>query len=165
MKKTWSKKSRDTVPLRTYQLYGPVHNAFDAGKSISKASGRGGRGLGTGNRDFFGPCEMASSRQASAISQVKSTIRTGLYLWYTHRTSSYITSSYKTSSYIQNLHLPNVRLQNVQVTKRPGYQTSILQKVQITKRPGHKSPVFVNLKTCLKKPFSQNALRHPEWTA
>jgi hypothetical protein len=26
-----------------------------------------GRGLGPGNRDFFGPCEMASSRQASAI--------------------------------------------------------------------------------------------------
>jgi hypothetical protein len=30
---------------------------------------RGGKweGLGPGNRDFFGPCEMASSRKASAI--------------------------------------------------------------------------------------------------
>jgi hypothetical protein len=26
-----------------------------------------GRELGQGNQDFFGPCEMASSRQASAI--------------------------------------------------------------------------------------------------
>jgi hypothetical protein len=45
------------------------------------------------------------------------------------------------------------RLQNVQVTKRPFYKRSRLQNVQDTKRP-----VFVNLKTCLKKPFSQNAL-------
>jgi hypothetical protein len=30
---------------------------------------------------------------------------------------------------LQNLHLPNVQLQDVQVTKRPGYQTSILQNV------------------------------------
>ncbi len=43
---------------------GPVRNAFDAGKSITGASGWG---LGPGNRDFFGPCEMASSRLASAI--------------------------------------------------------------------------------------------------
>ncbi len=45
-----------------YDLYGPVRNAFDAGKSITRASGRG---LGPGNQDFFkffGPCEMASSR-------------------------------------------------------------------------------------------------------
>ncbi len=50
--------------LRTYDLYVPVCNAFDAGKSITRASGRG---LGPGNQDFFGPCEMASSRQASAV--------------------------------------------------------------------------------------------------
>jgi hypothetical protein len=38
--------------------YGPVCNDFDAGISITRASGRG---LGPGNRDFFGPCdEMAS---------------------------------------------------------------------------------------------------------
>jgi hypothetical protein len=42
--------------------------------------GQVGGGLGSGERDFFfGPCEIALSRQASAISQVKSTIRTGLY--------------------------------------------------------------------------------------
>jgi hypothetical protein len=43
------------------------------------------------------------------------------------------------------------RTQNVQVTKRPFYKTSKIQNVQYTKRP-----VFVNLKTCLKKPVSQN---------
>jgi hypothetical protein len=32
--------------------------------AITRASGNG---LGPGNRNFFGPCEMASSRQASAI--------------------------------------------------------------------------------------------------
>ncbi len=32
---------------------------FDAGKFITWASGRG---LGPGNFDFFGPCQMASSR-------------------------------------------------------------------------------------------------------
>jgi hypothetical protein len=31
-----------------------VSNAFDEGKSITRASGRGS---GPGNRDFFGPCE------------------------------------------------------------------------------------------------------------
>jgi hypothetical protein len=30
----------------------PVHNGFDAGKSITRASGRG---LGPGNLDIFGP--------------------------------------------------------------------------------------------------------------
>jgi hypothetical protein len=44
--------------LWTCDLYGPVCNAFDAGKSITRASRRG---LGPGNRDFFGPCEMVSS--------------------------------------------------------------------------------------------------------
>ncbi len=38
--------------------------AFDAGKSIMRASGRE---LGPGKPDFFGPCEMASSREACAI--------------------------------------------------------------------------------------------------
>ncbi len=36
----------------TFDWYGPVRNAFDAGKSITWASGRG---LGRGNLDFFGP--------------------------------------------------------------------------------------------------------------
>jgi hypothetical protein len=39
--------------LWTYDLYSPVHNAFLAGKSITRALGRG---LGPGSRDFFGPC-------------------------------------------------------------------------------------------------------------
>ncbi len=40
--------------------------AFDAGKSITRANGRG---LGPGNRDFFGPCpcDIVSSRQASTF--------------------------------------------------------------------------------------------------
>ncbi len=38
--------------LLTYDLYGPIHNFFDVGKSIMRASGRG---LGPGNQDFFGP--------------------------------------------------------------------------------------------------------------
>jgi hypothetical protein len=50
--------------LWIYELYSPVRNDFDAGKSITRAIGRGS---GPGNRDFFGPCEMASSCQASAI--------------------------------------------------------------------------------------------------
>jgi hypothetical protein len=40
-----------------------VRNAFDTGSIHYE----GKWGLGTGNLDFFGPCEMASSRQASAI--------------------------------------------------------------------------------------------------
>ncbi len=43
--------------LCTYDLYSPVHNVLDA--SITR---RSGRGLGPGIREFFGPCEMASSR-------------------------------------------------------------------------------------------------------
>ncbi len=35
-------------------LYGPVHG-FDAGRSITRASERG---LGRGNQDLLGPCEM-----------------------------------------------------------------------------------------------------------
>jgi hypothetical protein len=46
--------------LCTNDLYGPVQKAFDVGKSITRASGRG---LGLGNRDFFEPCEMALSRK------------------------------------------------------------------------------------------------------
>ncbi len=45
--------------LCTYDLYSPVHNVLDACISITGASGRG---LGPGIREFFGPCEMASSR-------------------------------------------------------------------------------------------------------
>jgi hypothetical protein len=45
--------------LFTYDLYGPVRNAFDAG-SIHYGGKVGG--LVPGNRDFFGPCEMALSR-------------------------------------------------------------------------------------------------------
>jgi hypothetical protein len=61
-----------------------------------------------------------------------------------HKTSIYKTSSYRMS-----------RLQNVQVTKRPFYKTSRLQNVQDTKRP-----VFVNLKTCIKKPFFSKYVRN-----
>ncbi len=50
--------------LCTYELYSPVRNVFDACRSITRASGRG---LDPGNRDFFGPCEMALSHWASAI--------------------------------------------------------------------------------------------------
>jgi hypothetical protein len=52
------------IYLCTYDLYGPVRHAFDAGSIHTRASGRG---LGPGNRDFFGPCEMASSLYASAL--------------------------------------------------------------------------------------------------
>ncbi len=45
--------------LCTYDLNGPVRNVFDACRSITRTSGRG---LGPGNREFFGPFEMASSR-------------------------------------------------------------------------------------------------------
>ncbi len=45
-------------------IYKAPHNAFDAGNSITRASGRW---LGPGNRGFFGPCEVASNCQASAI--------------------------------------------------------------------------------------------------
>jgi hypothetical protein len=45
--------------LCTYDLYSPVHNVLDACISITKACVRG---LGTGNREFLGPCEMALSR-------------------------------------------------------------------------------------------------------
>jgi hypothetical protein len=42
--------------LCTYDLYGPVRNVFDAGRSIMWASGRG---LAPGNGEFLVPCEMA----------------------------------------------------------------------------------------------------------
>ncbi len=41
----------------TYDLYGPVRNVFDAYRQIHY-KGKGGGG-GPGNREFFGPCEMA----------------------------------------------------------------------------------------------------------
>jgi hypothetical protein len=42
--------------LWTFDFYGPLRYGFDAGRSNTRASGRG---LGPGNLDFFGPCEMA----------------------------------------------------------------------------------------------------------
>jgi hypothetical protein len=45
--------------LCTYDLHSPVPNVLDACTSITRASGRG---LGPGILEFFGPCEMASSR-------------------------------------------------------------------------------------------------------
>ncbi len=39
--------------LCTFDLYGPVHNCFDAGRYIMW--GGGGRGVGAGNREFLGP--------------------------------------------------------------------------------------------------------------
>ncbi len=50
--------------LCTYDLYSPMHNVLDVCISITRVSGRG---LGHGHREFFVPCEMASSRQASVI--------------------------------------------------------------------------------------------------
>jgi hypothetical protein len=44
--------------LCTYDLCSPVHNVLDACISIMRGSGRR---LGPGIREFFGPCEMASS--------------------------------------------------------------------------------------------------------
>jgi hypothetical protein len=60
MKKTRSKKSRDTVPLMYlfFTVYGAGRNAFDAGKSISRAIGMEGVALkidallGPESRDF-----------------------------------------------------------------------------------------------------------------
>jgi hypothetical protein len=45
--------------LCTYDLYSPVHNVLDACISITWGSGRG---LGPGIPEFFGPCEMGTSR-------------------------------------------------------------------------------------------------------
>jgi hypothetical protein len=50
--------------LCTNDLYSPVCNIFNACRYIIWV---GGRGLGSGNGEFVGPCEMASSQQASAI--------------------------------------------------------------------------------------------------
>jgi len=54
-------------------LYGPVRNVFDAVRYITWASGRG---LGPGNGEFFGPCEMASSQsdQQSKV-QISSSVK------------------------------------------------------------------------------------------
>jgi hypothetical protein len=51
-------------PRHTYDLYGPMRNVFYTCRYILRTSGRG---LGPGNREFFGPCEMVSSRKVSAI--------------------------------------------------------------------------------------------------
>ncbi len=40
-------------------MYSPVHNVLDVCISITRESGRG---LSPGIGDFFGPCEIASSR-------------------------------------------------------------------------------------------------------
>ncbi len=61
--------------------------------SITRASGRG---LGPGNRHFIGPCDMASTRQASATWEgegrggggqkaASKALRTGPYKSYVHR--------------------------------------------------------------------------------
>ncbi len=47
---------------------------FKRAASITRASGRG---LGLGNREFFRPCEMASSRLASAIWGPKNSVHKG----------------------------------------------------------------------------------------
>jgi hypothetical protein len=44
--------------LCTYNLYGPVRNAFDAGSIRYMGKWEG---VVPGNREFFGPCEMAST--------------------------------------------------------------------------------------------------------
>ncbi len=42
--------------LGAYDLYGPIHNAFDAGKSITRASGKGfGLPFGAQKLRFSGP--------------------------------------------------------------------------------------------------------------
>jgi hypothetical protein len=45
--------------LCIYDLYSPVHNVLHACISITRGSGRG---LGPGILEFFGPCEMVTSR-------------------------------------------------------------------------------------------------------
>jgi hypothetical protein len=50
--------------LWTYDLYSTIRNAFAAGNIHYE--GKSDR-VEPGNRDFFGPCEMASSRWVSAI--------------------------------------------------------------------------------------------------
>ncbi len=42
--------------LWTYNLHGHIHNAFGEGISITRAIARG---MGPGNRDFFGSCDIA----------------------------------------------------------------------------------------------------------
>ncbi len=48
--------------LCTYNLYGPLRNVFDACKTITTASGRG---LGPGNREFFGPCAICGLKNST----------------------------------------------------------------------------------------------------
>jgi hypothetical protein len=59
----------------TYDLYGPLCNAFDAGKSITRARGRG---LGPGNRDFLGSVNtlgMLLTKRSTFTKRTKSRIR------------------------------------------------------------------------------------------
>ncbi len=49
----------DNNYLCTCDLYSPVHNVLDACIYITWGSGRG---LGSGIPEFFGPCEMGTSR-------------------------------------------------------------------------------------------------------
>ncbi len=55
--------------LWTYDLNGPVCNAFDAGKYITRASGRG---LGPGNQDFLGPVKRHRVVSSPAAVRIKS---------------------------------------------------------------------------------------------
>jgi hypothetical protein len=55
---TWPCNLCITVIAIYALMYSPVHNVLDACISITRASGRG---LGPGNQEFFGPCEIASS--------------------------------------------------------------------------------------------------------
>ncbi len=48
----------------TYDLYGPVPNAFEMRATPLRGQVGGAMGLGPGNREFCGPCEMTSSRGA-----------------------------------------------------------------------------------------------------
>jgi hypothetical protein len=56
---------------RAYDLYGPVFNAFDGSRSITRASGRG---LGPGNREFLGPVKWHRADREVASGVV---VRTG----------------------------------------------------------------------------------------
>jgi hypothetical protein len=90
---------------------------------------------------------------ARVILSLNHTLHLSLYLWVTVHPQNVQLHNVQ----LQNVQLQNVLLQNVQDTKRPGYKmssyqksscrTSRIQNVQDTKRP-----IFLNLKTCFKKP-------------
>jgi hypothetical protein len=56
------------------ELYGPVRDVFDVGRSITRASGKG---LGPGNRDFLGPVKR--HRAVRRVHLGPKTLRTGPY--------------------------------------------------------------------------------------